>query len=99
MDTRIHQVGIGADQLFAAQCSNTSAFYSYIFNSTHFIVYYNKITYFKWLIKEDHKIIEQIAQNVLRCQRNRHTANAKTGNNRCNIIPKIIDQEHQRQDP
>ncbi len=66
-------------------------------NSAHFIINDNKVAHFKWLIKEDHKIIEQVAEDVLRGQRNSHSADTQTSNNRCNIISQIIYQKYKRQ--
>src|SRR5690606_12892689 len=68
-------------------------FDAYIFYGAEFVVDNNKITYFERLIKKNDEVVEQVAQDVLRSQRNRNTTHAQPRDNRCNIIAQVAEKK------
>src|SRR5690606_8944056 len=74
MNAGASQITIGKDQLFPRKRFDPCGFKANIFYYAAFVINGNKITYFKWTVKENDKVVENISNNILGSQCNGNTS-------------------------
>ena len=71
----IGKITVGKNQLLTGERFDPCSFQAYVFDHPIFVIDYHKIPYFKGLIKKYHKVIEDIAHDILGSQCNSNTTN------------------------
>src|SRR5688572_9032004 len=59
----------------------------------------NEITNFKRPVKKNDEVVEEIAQNILGCQRYGDTSDTQARNDGANVVSEIIKKENKSQRP